>query len=225
MQYTFLLVKPSYVGPESPLRFLKVALTHILISCFTAQEKDDTDGDMVKSCRSLLKAICSGYDGNLPLKHTITFMRAREPPFNCLNPLSKAVLRVLTVPWEDRVDEAFGRKLAKNKGLVIECGKVGLRARSFPVQVGFRGFAAWCLSDKPSSYGGEGAERSHQQHRWSGSFKMALAQERSTMEDRAGHLDTNSDLISFGRVTWWRLYNVERPDDSRSISDDVPRSK
>lgn len=58
-----------------------------------------------------------------------------EHPFNCLNPPS-------TVPWEDHVDEAFGRELAKNKGLVIGCGKVVWRARSFPVQVGFRGFAA-----------------------------------------------------------------------------------
>lgn len=37
MQCTFLLIKPSYVGPESPLWSHNVALTYILSSCSTGE--------------------------------------------------------------------------------------------------------------------------------------------------------------------------------------------
>lgn len=43
----------------------------------TALEWEDKDGDIIKSWRSLVKAICAGYEWKIPLKH-ITFMWARE---------------------------------------------------------------------------------------------------------------------------------------------------
>lgn len=86
-----------------------------------------------------------------------------QESFSCLNPPSRAVLQVLTVLWEDHVDEAFKRQLAKYNEPVIECGKGWHGA--FSVEAGSRSFAAWCLSDKPSSKGKRGA-RSCQQHHW-----------------------------------------------------------
>ncbi len=54
----------------------------------------------------------------------------------------QVVLLELTVPWEDHLEEAFERKLAKYKGLVSECRRAGWRARCLPIEVGSRGFAA-----------------------------------------------------------------------------------
>ena len=48
--------------------------------------------------------------------------------------------------------------------------------------------------------------------------KDAFAQEGSTMVDLVGNLGTNW-------VTWWQLYDVERPDDSSNIPEDVTRNK
>ncbi len=47
----------------------------------------------------------------------------------------------LTVPWEDRLEEANERKRAKYAELVEECRSSGWKARSEPVEVSCRGFA------------------------------------------------------------------------------------
>ena len=38
---------------------------------------------------------------------------------------TQAVLLELTVPWEDRLEEAFERKLSKDAGLVSNCQQAG----------------------------------------------------------------------------------------------------
>ncbi|XP_061093280.1 uncharacterized protein LOC133125737 [Conger conger] len=58
----------------------------------------------------------------------------------------QAVMLELTVPWEDRLEEAFERKLSKYAGLVSDCQQAGWRARCLPVEVGCRGFAARSLA-------------------------------------------------------------------------------
>ncbi|XP_063056078.1 uncharacterized protein LOC134450153 [Engraulis encrasicolus] len=58
----------------------------------------------------------------------------------------QVVLLELTVPWEDRLEEAFERKLSKYAGLVSECQQSGWRAKCLPVEVGCRGFAARSLA-------------------------------------------------------------------------------
>lgn len=68
----------------------------------------------------------------------------------------QVVLMELTVPWEDRFEEAFERKLSKYTGLVSDCQQAGWRARCFPVEVGCRGFAARSLARAFSSLGTEG---------------------------------------------------------------------
>ncbi|XP_061101211.1 uncharacterized protein LOC133130563 [Conger conger] len=65
----------------------------------------------------------------------------------------QAVMLELTVPWEDRLEEAFERKLSKYAGLVSDCQQAGWRARCLPVEVGCRGFAARSLARAFSSLG------------------------------------------------------------------------
>ncbi len=71
----------------------------------------------------------------------------------------QGVLLELTVPWEDRLEEAFERKLAKYKGLVSECRQAGWRARCLPIKVGSRGFAARSLCRAFSLLGINGVRR------------------------------------------------------------------
>ncbi|XP_062283087.1 uncharacterized protein LOC133987658 [Scomber scombrus] len=71
----------------------------------------------------------------------------------------QAVLLELTVPWEDRLEEAFERKLSKYTGLVSNCQQAGWRARCFPVEVVCRGFAARSLARAFSSLGFEGERK------------------------------------------------------------------
>jgi len=52
------------------------------------------------------------------------------------------VLIELTVPWEDRVEEAQERKLQKYQELVTNCRERGWKTRNCPVEVGRRGFIA-----------------------------------------------------------------------------------
>lgn len=52
----------------------------------------------------------------------------------------QVVLVELTVPWEDRMEEAFERKKAKYLELVEACRGSGWRARCEPIEVGCRGF-------------------------------------------------------------------------------------
>ncbi|XP_058485986.1 uncharacterized protein LOC131459868 [Solea solea] len=62
------------------------------------------------------------------------------------HPTSKQiVLLELTVPWEDRIEEANERKRAKYAALVEECQRNRWRARCHPTEVGCRGFAGQSL--------------------------------------------------------------------------------
>ncbi|XP_050957201.1 uncharacterized protein LOC127158092 [Labeo rohita] len=57
----------------------------------------------------------------------------------------QVVLVELTVPWEDRMEEAHERKRAKYAEIVVECRNKGWKARCEPVEVGCRGFAGQSL--------------------------------------------------------------------------------
>ena len=56
------------------------------------------------------------------------------------------VLLELTVPWEERMEEAQKRKREKYQELVEDCWRNGWRTRCMPVEVGCRGFAGHSLS-------------------------------------------------------------------------------
>lgn len=57
----------------------------------------------------------------------------------------QVVLLELTVPWEDRMEEAFERKRAKYEELADECRSRGWRTRCNPIEVGCRGFVGQSL--------------------------------------------------------------------------------
>lgn len=59
--------------------------------------------------------------------------------------LRQALLIELTVPWEDRIEEANERKRAKYQELVEQCQRRGWKARCEPIEVGCRGFAGRSL--------------------------------------------------------------------------------
>ena len=62
------------------------------------------------------------------------------------SPSTKQVALVeLTVPWEERIEESFERKLTKYQALTESCIERGWKAWCFPVEVGCRGFPAQSL--------------------------------------------------------------------------------
>ncbi|KAK0156574.1 hypothetical protein N1851_000005 [Merluccius polli] len=57
----------------------------------------------------------------------------------------QVVILELTVPWEDRIEEAHERKRAKYAELSSECRNNGWKAHCEPVEVGCQGFAGRSL--------------------------------------------------------------------------------
>ncbi|XP_069133169.1 uncharacterized protein [Argopecten irradians] len=73
---------------------------------------------------------------------------------------SKQVLMTeLTVPWEDRIEEARERKRLKFQQLVEDCQEQGLRIWCLPVEVGCQGFPGQSLWRTLRLLGVVGAER------------------------------------------------------------------
>ncbi|RXN24140.1 reverse transcriptase [Labeo rohita] len=70
----------------------------------------------------------------------------------------QVVLLELTVPWEDRIEEAFERKKAKYLDLVEDCRRKGWRARCEPIEVGCRGFPGQSLHRSLRLLGIRGAQ-------------------------------------------------------------------
>ena len=70
------------------------------------------------------------------------------------------VIMELTVPWEDRLEEAHERKRTKYERLVINCREQGWKARCMPIQVGCRGFVGHSLHRALSVRGITGGVRS-----------------------------------------------------------------
>ena len=58
----------------------------------------------------------------------------------------KILLVELTVPWEERIEEAHELKRTKYDHLILEAKRKGWDARCFPVEVGCRGFPGRSLS-------------------------------------------------------------------------------
>ena len=74
-----------------------------------------------------------------PSEVTRTCLR---PDIVLWSPTTKSLVMIeLTVPWEERIEEAYERKLAKYQELVEDCHRKGWKACCLPVEVGARGFA------------------------------------------------------------------------------------
>ncbi len=76
---------------------------------------------------------------------------------------SQATMQValieLTVPWEERIEEAHERKLGKYQSLISESQRRGWSAWNLPVEVGCRGFPGQSLWRALGMLGVRGATR------------------------------------------------------------------
>ncbi|KAJ8002290.1 hypothetical protein DPEC_G00178350 [Dallia pectoralis] len=95
------------------------------------------------------------------------------------------ILLELTVPWEDRIEEAKERKRAKYAELVEECRKNGWRACCEPIEVGCRGFAGQSLCRAYNILGITGASKRRAIKEVTEAaevaLKVAVVKERRTM--------------------------------------------
>lgn len=70
----------------------------------------------------------------------------KRPDIVIWSPSSRQVIIVeLTVPWEERMEDAYERKMGKYQELVADCQERGWRVWCFPVEVGTRGFVGQSL--------------------------------------------------------------------------------
>ncbi|KAI8480671.1 hypothetical protein Bbelb_415640 [Branchiostoma belcheri] len=72
---------------------------------------------------------------------------------------TQVVLLELTVPWEDRMEEANERKRMKYQELVSRCREKGWKTWYFPVEVGCRGFIGQTLWKALGQLGVTGKKR------------------------------------------------------------------
>lgn len=83
-----------------------------------------------------------------------------RPDIVLFSDTSKQVIMLeLTVPWEERIEEASERKREKYAELVEGCRGRGWRARCLPIEVGARGFAGKSLCKAFSLLGITGARK------------------------------------------------------------------
>ncbi|XP_056127556.1 uncharacterized protein LOC130105540 [Rhinichthys klamathensis goyatoka] len=102
-----------------------------------------TQGGVLATARDWHLLVDLGTQLRFPDTIAVTSLR---PDMVLMSAASKqVVLLELTVPWEDRMEEAQERKRAKYADLVAECRRNGWKARCEPVEVGCRGFAGQSL--------------------------------------------------------------------------------
>ena len=70
--------------------------------------------------------------------------------------MKQVVLIVLTVPWEERIEEAHEQKLKKYQSIILESQQNGWRVWNLPIEVGCRGFAGIITLESSGAAGIEG---------------------------------------------------------------------
>lgn len=89
----------------------------------------------------------------------ITHSRLRPDIILVSEATKQLFLLELTVPWEERMEEAQERKREKYQELVEDCRRNGWRTRCMPVEVGSRGFASHSLNKAYGTLGITGVNR------------------------------------------------------------------
>ncbi|KAK0146299.1 hypothetical protein N1851_014401 [Merluccius polli] len=89
----------------------------------------------------------------------ITQTRLRPDIILVSEATKQLVLLELTVPWEERMEEAQERKREKYQELVEDCRRNRWKTRCMPVEVGSPGFASHSLSKAYGTLGITGANR------------------------------------------------------------------
>ncbi|XP_062387675.1 uncharacterized protein LOC134076569 [Sardina pilchardus] len=107
------------------------------------QQRPSPPGGLLATARDWQLKVDLGRQLKFPENITVTTLR---PDMVLVSETSRqVVLLELTVPWEDRMEEAFERKRAKYEGLVGDCRSSGWKTRCDPIEVGCRGFAGQSL--------------------------------------------------------------------------------
>lgn len=114
-------------------------LEHILSCCPIALGKGRYRWRHNQFLKAVADSICS-----CGCKDSVKF---RTSFFSQLGTVSskQVILLELTVPWEDRMDEANERKRAMYSELLKECWSNSWRTRCQPIKVGCRGFVGQSL--------------------------------------------------------------------------------
>ena len=89
----------------------------------------------------------------------ITQTRLRPDIILVSEATKQLVLLELTVPWEERIEEAQERKREKYQELVEDCQRNRWKTMCMPVEVGSRGFASQSLSKAYGTLGITGANQ------------------------------------------------------------------
>ena len=109
----------------------------------------------------------------------------QRPDIVIWSPSSRpAILVELTVPWEERIEEAYERKRNKYQDLVADCQQRGWRVWCLPVEVGCRGFVGqslWRAGHWCHWYGETATHRTTEQGSGDG-IDVAVEEERGAVE-------------------------------------------
>ena len=109
----------------------------------------------------------------IPIEISVTRQR---PDIVIISRQSKrCIILELTVPWEERIEEAYERKAAKYEELVNNCKENGWKTWCFPFEIGCRGFIGRSANRAMSIIGLTGKE------------KMKMLRDASDQAERASN--------------------------------------
>ncbi|KAL0148307.1 hypothetical protein M9458_056369 [Cirrhinus mrigala] len=142
--------------PECKLCQKRGTLEHILSSCSKALGEGRYHWCHDRVLKVLADSICTAIQHSktqlqvdigrqLKFPGNITATSFRPDMVLTSEFTKQVVILELTVPWEDRIEEAHKRKMAKYAELSSECWNNGWKVRCEPVEVGCRGFAGHSL--------------------------------------------------------------------------------
>ena len=125
----------SQVAPKQSITFVRAGQK--------ANHQPHSSGGLLATARDWQLQVDLGRQLKFPANIATTSLR---PDMVLTSESTKqVVLLELTVPWEDRIEEANERKRAKYMELISECRSNGWKARCEPVEIGCRGFAGRSL--------------------------------------------------------------------------------
>ena len=125
----------AQVAPKQSITFVRAGQK--------ANHQPKSSGGLLATARDWQLQVDLGRQLKIPANIATTSLR---PDMVLTSESTKqVVLLELTVPWEDRIEEANERKRAKYSELTAECRSNGWKARCEPVEIGCRGFAGHSL--------------------------------------------------------------------------------
>lgn len=132
---TAILNSKTQAAPKQSITFIRAGQK--------ANHQPNSQGGLLATARDWQLQVDVGKQLKFPANIATTSLR---PDMVLTSESTKqVVLLELTVPWEDRIDEANERKRAKYSELTSECRSNGWKTRCEPIEIGCRGFAGHSL--------------------------------------------------------------------------------